>query len=86
MSNVNMQLPPPTVTGVAIPANLDIKSELANYREIQAMRNQARNAVIERNKKYQGKDSYSTPTSIKVLGGIIAAAGAFLGIKALIKK
>lgn len=81
---VNMHLPPPTVTGTAIPSDLQIKgSPLDNYRQLMANKNQAMQGVDKANNKYRFKDKHSTPTGIKILGGAITlgsliATGSYL--------
>lgn len=73
---VNMHLPPPTVTGTAIPSDLQIKnSPLDNYRELVATRRQAQDGLDRANKKYKFRDKHSTPAGIKILGGTITLGG-----------
>ena len=74
--SVNMHLPPPTVTGTAIPSDLQIKnSPLDNYRDLVTTRRQAQDGLDKANKKYKFKDRHSTPTGIKILGGTITLGG-----------
>lgn len=73
---VNMHLPPPTVTGTAIPSDLQIKnSPLDNYKDLMTTRRQALDGLNKANKKYRFKDRHSTPTGIKILGGTITLGG-----------
>lgn len=82
-----MKLPPPTVTGSAIPSDLKIKnSQLEKYNELQAIRQQAQQDIQAANKKYAFKDKYSTPVGIKILGCTITLAGLLLLAKKLFKK
>jgi len=83
---VNMKLPPPTVTGTAIPSNLEIKSDLQRYREAVDLRHQAQDELNIANKKYKKKDKHKTPTVVKVLSGIALALAAFFVGKKIIKK
>lgn len=73
---VNMHLPPPTVTGTAIPSDLQIKSSpLDNYNQLMATRRQAQSGLDSANRKYRFRDKHSTPTGIKILGGTITLGG-----------
>lgn len=87
---VNMQLPPPCVTGIAIPANLEVKNDLAMYNELKDLRQQARNGLhtdynnsLNLNTK---KNKSKLKTALKITTGALLSVAAFLGIKKLIKK
>lgn len=82
---VNMQLPPPCVTGVAIPATLATKKDTAAYRELQSIRQQAREGLASDYKPIN-KGKKKTKTMLKIAAGIATALAAFIGIKKLIKK
>lgn len=84
---VNMQLPPPTVTGTAIPSDLTTKnSPLDNYNQMVTTRRQAQYEIERANKKYRFKDKHSTPTGIKILGGTITLASLIILGKHLLTK
>lgn len=79
--SVNMQLPPPTVTGVAIPATLATKGDLAVYKELQNIRGQARDELTT---------TYNKPKNrmkkvLKYTAGALMAVAAFIGIGKLTK-
>ncbi len=87
MTGLNMQLPPPSVTGMAIPGALVVEDKTSqNYQRIMQIRREAQEAVERENKKYEHKDKYQTPTGIKILGIAGTLALAAFGIKKLFKK
>ena len=87
MTGLNMQLPPPSVTGMAIPGALVVEDKTSqNYQRLLQIRRAAQAAIEQENKKYAHKDKYQTPTGIKILSvaGVLALAA--FGIKKLFKK
>lgn len=87
MSGINMQLPPPNVTGIAIPGNLAVKSgQLSSYEELLSTRRQARDAVELECKKYQKKDKHKTPGVVKFFGGLSVLTGLAFLAKKLLRK
>ena len=87
MTGLNMQLPPPCVTGVSIPGALQVQdNSTQNYMRLKQIRREAQYAIELENKKYQKKDKHKTPIGIKAIGGITATVLAAVGIKKLFKK
>ena len=82
----NMQLPPPNVSGVAIPGALAVKkSSLDNYKRQLEIRRIAQENYAAKNKQFQFKDKEKTPRAVKFLLATGALVAAFFGAKHLIK-
>lgn len=87
MTNTGMYLPPPKVTGMAIPNNIvGVKSDVANYREIVNTRNAERDSVNLEMAKYAKKDKHKTPAVIKFFAGLLSVGTIGYLIKKAIKK
>lgn len=87
MTGLNMYLPPPSVTGVAIPGGLVVEDKSSqNYQRILQIRREAQEAIERENKKYEHKDKHKTPVGIKAIGAALAVTFAALGVKRLFKK
>lgn len=89
--SVNMQLPPPSVTGVAIPANLSTNGDMAIYKELQDIRRQARDGLTSDHGglylgQGKGKGKNKTKKILKYTAGVLLAVASFIGLKKLFKK
>lgn len=87
MTGINMQLPPPSVTGVSLPGALEVESSpTKNYDRLIAIRRQAQDEIAIEHKKFAKKSKHQTPLGIKILGGASILTALAWGVKKLLKK
>jgi len=82
---VNMQIPPPSVTGIKVPNNLNVGNPSA-YEKIKARHQEAVDAISIKNKKHTTPNKHKFSSFISFAAGLTVGVLGFVGIKRLIKK